>query len=123
VSTKKTLGKEVFAECRRVSDLTLGKAVFAECFFFASVDSLILLPSARKKNTWQRVWHSAKIYFPVVMRASDGFLSLIFKVLGVFVSFLSGLKTATTTATIEPFKELTMSLVFSFKRKSKTLLI
>lgn len=41
----------------------------------------------------------------------------------VFVFFLNGLKTAAPTAASKPFKELSMSLAFSFKWKSKTLLI
>jgi len=48
--------------------------------------------------------------------------SLIVELQDLFL-ILNPAETSTNTADIKPFKELPISLAFSFKRKSKTLLI
>jgi hypothetical protein len=77
----KTLGKELFVECQKK---TLGKEIlcrvskikhsaksfFAECYLLPRVFCVALgkehFAESPKKNTRQRIWHSAKSKIPVV---------------------------------------------------------
>jgi hypothetical protein len=66
---KKTLGKETLCRVSKIKHSV--KSLFAECFLLPRVFCVALdkelLCRVSEKNTWQRIWHSAKSQITVVI--------------------------------------------------------
>ena len=75
--------------------------------------------------TSTNTWTTAKTYASMTRAVVGSFLNGFVTAAPTAIdgSFLNGLTIAAPTVTSKPFKELPTSLAFSFKRKSKTLLI